>query len=183
MKKILTTLLLLSILTAGVVMAAPKKKPFTLTSQTVHEGMTLTDEQVFNGFGCSGKNIAPDFQWSNKPEGTKSFAFVMHDPDAPIEGGWYHWILVNIPSVKMGFLKNELQARPVVETLTSFGNFGYGGPCPPVGHGKHRYIFTVYALSIPGIPAREDAPINYIMANIEEYTIDKASITTYYERK
>ncbi|MFM6987283.1 MAG: YbhB/YbcL family Raf kinase inhibitor-like protein, partial [Arenimonas sp.] len=73
-------------------------KDFSLSSPQIKPGATLTDAQVFNGFGCSGGNISPALAWRNAPEGTKSFALTVYDPDAPTGSGWWHWVVYNIPA-------------------------------------------------------------------------------------
>jgi hypothetical protein len=140
----------------------PKGKPtkrgaarlrFKLTSRDFKANGTIQMEQVFNSFGCSGKNISPELAWSGAPEGTKSFALLVHDPDAPTGGaGWWHWLVTNIPASATGLAKNAGKADgsnlPVgaAQVNTDFGGPGWGGPCPPVGDKPHRYVFTVYAL-------------------------------------
>ncbi|GBF22875.1 putative phosphatidylethanolamine-binding protein [Candidatus Gastranaerophilus sp. (ex Termes propinquus)] len=163
---------------------ASARGKFVLKSKTIKEGMFLTNEQVYNGLECAGKNISPDLEWLNPPRGAKSYTLIMHDPDAPVQGGWWHWIVVNIPSVKTNIQRDELLVHPIVQTYTSFETPGYGGPCPPQGHGRHRYIFTIYALDTPALPIyREDLPPWQVEEMIKPHVLDKASITTYYERK
>ena len=70
---------------------------FVLTSPTIGSSSSLTEKQVFNGFGCSGENQSPALKWSGIPEGTMSFAITVYDPDAPTGSGWWHWIVYNIP--------------------------------------------------------------------------------------
>ncbi|MEN0035763.1 MAG: YbhB/YbcL family Raf kinase inhibitor-like protein, partial [Cellvibrio sp.] len=65
---------------------------FQLSSPTIKPEATLTIDQVFSGFGCTGKNISPELVWSNAPAGTKSFALTVYDPDAPTGSGWWHWV-------------------------------------------------------------------------------------------
>ena len=66
---------------------------FKLSSPTIKPNSTLSMDQVFNGFGCTGKNISPALKWSGAPKGTKSFALTIYDPDAPTGSGWWHWVL------------------------------------------------------------------------------------------
>ncbi len=90
-------------------------------------------------YTCEGENINPPLDISGFPENTKSLAVVVEDPDAP-RGVYDHWVVWNVPP-------NEAIAensRPGVSGRNSFGNTGYGGPCPPSG--SHRYFFKVYAL-------------------------------------
>lgn len=126
---------------------------FALTSPDIAPGGSIDMEQVFDGFGCSGRNISPQLAWSGAPREAKSFALMVHDPDAPTGGaGWWHWIVVNIPSTATGLAKGAGKAdgsnlpAGAVHVNTDFGGPGWGGPCPPVGDAPHRYVFTLYAL-------------------------------------
>jgi phosphatidylethanolamine-binding protein (PEBP) family uncharacterized protein len=74
---------------------------FTLTSSDVKNGGTLAEEQVFNGFGCSGGNVSPQLAWSNPPAGTKSFVVTVYDPDAPTGSGWWHWVVYDVRATAM----------------------------------------------------------------------------------
>ena len=111
-----------------------------------------------------GKNISPPLAWSEIPEGTKSFALIVDDPDAPDPGAprmiWVHWILYNLPSsvtaLSEGVKSDDLPAG-TREGLNDWKRKGYGGPMPPVG--RHRYFFKLYALDIVlpdlGVPDKE----------------------------
>jgi len=181
MKKLI--LLLIFLIMAGMATMAETigmAGKFTLSSDTIKDGAMLASEQVFNGFGCTGGNISPDLAWSNPPDNTKSYALIVHDPDAPVENGWYHWVVINIPVAKTSLAKGEKIAAPALECRTSFGKSGYGGACPPKGHGKHRYIFTIYALDTAQIaPKQEPTEIEKLIA---PHILDKASIMAYYDR-
>ena len=137
---------------------------FRLTSPDVAEGATIKAEQVFNSFGCSGQNVSPALQWSGAPAGTRSFALIVHDPDAPTGvGGFTHWIVYNIPGTATGLAKGagtaDGRALPAgaAQSATSFGAAGYGGPCPPAGDKPHRYVFTLYALNTEKITVPPNA--------------------------
>src|SRR6266567_4119947 len=128
---------------------------FKLASPDIRPNGPIALEQVFNGFGCSGQNISPALKWSGAPADTKSFALLVHDPDAPTGGsGWWHWVVYNIPadakSLPAGAGKADGKALPkgAVQGNTDFGSPGYGGPCPPQGSGNHHYNFTLYALKV-----------------------------------
>lgn len=96
-----------------------------------------------------GDDVSPALSWSNAPEGTKAFAVVCHDPDAPLVTplgtyGFVHWVLYNIPgsATSLAEATGEYTAGK-----NDFGRTGYGGPMPPPGHGKHHYYFWVFALN------------------------------------
>jgi Raf kinase inhibitor-like YbhB/YbcL family protein len=93
---------------------------------------------------CGGENRSPALTWANAPKGTKSFALVVHDPDAPIPGGFYHWVAYNLP-MATNHLNPNAQLSPDELGVTSAGKAGYSGPCPPPGP-AHHYVFTLYAL-------------------------------------
>ncbi len=131
---------------------------FELHSALVTPDSTLSSDQVYNGFGCSGKNISPPLAWSGAPSAARSFAVTVFDPDAP-GPGWWHWVVYDIPASATelpqgaGDPGGKLPAG-AVQGRSDFGSAGYGGPCPPAGNKPHRYIFTVYALKV----AKLDVP-------------------------
>ena len=146
-------------------MAARKKEgaaraPFKLVSPDIRPNGPIAMEQVFNGFGCAGENVSPALGWSGAPEATKSFALLVHDPDAPTGGaGWWHWLVVNIPASTTELRKDAGKAdgsnlpSGCAHIDTDFGGAGWGGPCPPAGDKPHRYNFTLYALKVDGLDA------------------------------
>jgi Raf kinase inhibitor-like YbhB/YbcL family protein len=124
--------------------------PFTITSPNFHDGGPLSTKQEINQFGCTGSNIAPELNWTNVPAGTKSFVLLMSDYDAPVDGGFHHWIVYNIPAGA-----RELEGNhPFTEGTNSFGFTGYGGPCPPPTGETHHYLFLLYAVDVANIGAQ-----------------------------
>jgi Raf kinase inhibitor-like YbhB/YbcL family protein len=114
---------------------------FKLSSADIKPTASIADEQVFQGFGCTGQNISPAITWSGAPKGTKSFALLVHDPDAPTGGaGWWHWVVTNIPADAKELPKGAGKAdgsglpKGAAQISTDFGGPGWGGPCPPVGY-------------------------------------------------
>ncbi|ROS01647.1 PBP family phospholipid-binding protein [Sinobacterium caligoides] len=124
-----------------------------LTSTDVAHGKVMSKAQVFEGFGCSGGNVSPQLSWSGAPEGTEAFAIQVYDPDAPTGSGWWHWQLVNIPkhvnSLAAGVGDSSKNMLPMgsISITNDYGVAGFGGACPPEGHGTHRYQYTIHALS------------------------------------
>lgn len=162
------------------------QKTFTLTSKDL--GGEATKTQEFNGFGCSGENQSPQLSWKNAPEGTKSFAITMYDPDAPTGSGFWHWVVFDIPAnvnelvTNAGNLKLNLAPKGVIQSVTDYGAKGFGGPCPPVGHGLHQYIITIYALKTDKLGLDENTNPAVVGFYLWNNTLAKASIVAYYKR-
>jgi Raf kinase inhibitor-like YbhB/YbcL family protein len=117
--------------------------PITLTSSTFNPGGAIPKNATMEG-----ENISPQLGWSNVPEGTKSFAIICHDPDAPLvtpgKYGFVHWVLYNLPASVTTLAEGSKQGTA---GKNDFGETGYGGPMPPPGHGTHHYFFMVLALN------------------------------------
>jgi Raf kinase inhibitor-like YbhB/YbcL family protein len=160
-----------------------------LSSSDFKSKNKLTDEQVFNGFGCTGQNVSPALNWSGAPAGTKSFALTIYDPDAPTGSGFWHWVIFNIPPdatslpKNAGDVKGNLAPAGSVQSRTDFGAPGYGGPCPPKGDKPHHYIFTLYALDLDKLPVPgPDVSAAVVGFNIHFHTLAKTTLTGLYGR-
>ena len=122
--------------------------PFTLTSTAFKEGATIPVKHT-----CDGADVSPPLVWSGAPPGTKAFALIADDPDAPA-GTWVHWVLYNLPGSAAGLTENVAKTVTLpdlggaLQGRTDFRRPGYGGPCPPPGP-AHRYFFKLYALDAP----------------------------------
>jgi len=176
-----------------VLVAAGKKSAvraqFKLVSPDIRPNGPIAMEQVFNGFGCSGGNVSPALGWSGAPEATKSFALLVHDPDAPTGGaGWWHWLVINIPAGTIQLRKDAGKAdgsnlpSGCVHIDTDFGGPGWGGPCPPPGDKPHRYNFTLYALKVDGLDV-SGASASLAGYMINANAIGKAKLTGKFGRK
>lgn len=97
---------------------------------------------------CEGKDVAPPLAWSETPAGTKSFALIVDDPDAPDPAApkmtWVHWVLYDIAPAVRALAEGGSTPAGAHDGKNDWKRTGYGGPCPPVG--KHRYFFKLYAL-------------------------------------
>ncbi len=184
MKRICTTLMALVLFLAGPALAAD----FTLNSPQLRNGGTMAPAQVFNGFGCNGKNISPELSWQGEPAGTKSFAVTVYDPDAPTGSGWWHWVTFNIPAdvhhlpANAGDPASGLAPAGAVQSRTDFGRPGYGGACPPAGDAPHRYQFTIFALDTEKLPLDADASPAMVGFNLQRHALARARITVTYGR-
>ena len=153
-----------------------------VSSTAFKEGETIPKQHTGDG-----KDVSPPLSWSGAPEGTKSFALICDDPDAPGKV-WVHWVLFNLPADTSGLKKGAGDAKagllPVgaIQSRTDFGAPGYGGPCPPVGHGKHRYIFTVHAISLDKLPLDENSPAAMVGYFLNQNSLGKATLKGVYSR-
>ncbi len=183
MKKL--KLLILCIFLGGITLFADvngNENVFKLTGTELKNNETLPNAQVYKGYGCNGGNVSPQLSWQNAPNNTKSFAIICHDPDAPRPNGWYHWLVVNIPNNTTSVQKGE-KIKGALETVTDFGSSGYGGACPPVGHGIHRYNFTIYALDTEKLNVSQNTKPKEVEAEVLKHTVAKSTITGLFERK
>ena len=102
-------------------------------------------------FTCEDDDLSPALEWSGVPQGTKSLALIVDDPDAPDPKApkmvYVHWVLYDIPPSATGLaegMKTDRLPKGTREARNDWNNLGYGGPCPPIG--RHRYFFKLYAL-------------------------------------
>ena len=121
----------------------------TLTSTAFDAGGPIPKK-----YTGEAEDVSPALSWSGAPEGTKSFALICHDPDAPLVKpgtyGFVHWTLYGIPGSVTGLAEGT---GDFVQGNNDFGNSGYGGPMPPPGHGTHHYFFWLLALDAePELP-------------------------------
>ena len=161
---------------------------FKLSSPEITANVMMPKSYEFNNFGCSGENKSPALKWSGAPKGTKSFAVTVYDPDAPTGSGWWHWVVINIPSVvteltaNAGALNSETLPKGAIQGRTDFGVAAWGGPCPPQGDKPHHYIFTVYALKTDKLEVPVDATAALTGYMIHANMLGKASFTAKYGR-
>lgn len=188
MTRIGTSLAALAI--GAITATAANAQAMKLTSPDIKDGGTIASEQVFDKFGCTGKNISPALSWSGAPSGTKSFALSIHDPDAPTGSGWWHWVVFNIPASTTslpkdaGDPKKGLMPKGAVQSLTDFGFAGYGGPCPPKGDKPHHYHITVFAVDVAELPDAKDASASAALVgfDLHFHTLAKATLIGLYGR-
>jgi Raf kinase inhibitor-like YbhB/YbcL family protein len=178
---------------ASIVLLAAAAAPaaaFELRSPDIPPGGGTIDEtSVYDGFGCKGGNLSPALTWRGAPPGTKSFAILVHDPDAPTGGaGFWHWVVYDIPAFVTGLPQGAgtrygaSLPKGAKQVATDFGTPGYGGPCPPKGDKPHHYNFTVYALKVEklDLPPQATASVAGFMINAN--ALAKASLTGTYGR-
>ncbi len=160
---------------------------FVLTSPDVAEQQMLARTFVHSAMGAGGDNVSPALSWSGAPEGTKSLALTMYDPDAPTGSGWWHWVVYDLPAACTGLPRgagNPGGALPTgaLQGRTDFGSKEYGGAAPPPGHGPHRYVFTLHALNVDRLDVPADASAAYVGFMIHFAKLGEAKLTATYQR-
>ncbi|MGC8562215.1 MAG: YbhB/YbcL family Raf kinase inhibitor-like protein [Thermoplasmata archaeon] len=135
-------------------------------------------------FTCEGINHSPEIGINGVPSGTRSFALIVEDPDAPA-GIFVHWVIYNIePTVskmREGIEKTPKTGEGFLQGKNDFGRVGYDGPCPPKGHGYHRYFFRLYAISSL-LSIKENATRESLLKAMEGKVIDQAEFVGRYKR-
>jgi Raf kinase inhibitor-like YbhB/YbcL family protein len=148
--------------------------PFAIESPSFEDG-----EEIPTRFTCEGADVSPELRWSNPPEGTRSFALIVDDPDAPDPRApkttWVHWVLYNLPAEARGIREAATADGLPPGTLqgrNGWKRVGYGGPCPPVG--RHRYFHKLFALDAqlenleePGAADLERAMEGHVLGRVE----------------
>lgn len=164
--------------------ALPKVASFTLTSTTVQPGEKIPDAHRAEKAG--GKDLSPQLAWSGFPEGTKSFAITMYDPDAPTASGFWHWAVYNVAasvtSVEEGAGTDASKLPKGAVTLSNeLRDKAYTGCAPPKGHGPHRYYFVVHALDVEKLELPEEATPAVLGFNMFFHTLGRAILQGWQE--
>lgn len=161
---------------------------FSLTSPDIPSGGVIPQAFEFNGFGCNGSNRSPALRWSGAPNGVRSFAITVHDPDAPTGSGWWHWIVLNIPAnvealpQDAGHVSGAKLPAGARQVRNDFGTAAWGGVCPPAGSRPHRYVFTLHALRTEHIDLPPDATAALAGFMIHANSMGKAVFVARYGR-
>lgn len=169
-------------------LATTSANALEIKSRSMKQDGMIREEQVFDGFGCSGKNMSPHISWKEAPKETKSFAVTVYDPDAPTGSGWWHWVVVNIPatyrSLPLDFgMEDKVKLKDdILQIRNDFGVHKFGGPCPPKGDKPHKYIVTVFALNTEKLDLDEKSTAALAGFMINKATIDKAQFFSFYGR-
>ena len=147
--------------------------------------LDLTSDAFQNGqpipvqYTCDGANQTPMLHWGEPPPGTKSFALVIDDPDAP-SGTFRHWGVFDIPPSARSIGGSQ---RIGGEVSNDFGTTGYGGPCPPKGHGPHHYHFKLFALDVDQLEVPSNAKVVDVENAAQKHALAEGELIGTYERK
>ena len=144
-----------------------------LTSTAFQDGQPIPTE-----YSCDGANKSPALSWGEPPTGTKGFALVIDDPDAP-NGMFRHWGVYDIPASARSIGGGQ---KVGTEVNNDFGKPGYGGPCPPRGHGPHHYHFKLFALDADKLGLGPDAKIADVEGAANKHALALGELIGTYER-
>lgn len=136
----------------------------------------------------TGEDLSPALEWTGAPEGTAEFALLCDDPDAPVPGGWVHWVIYGIDPAQTSLPEgiSRVERPPEVDAVQGANswpsdNFGYKGPMPPPGHGIHHYHFRLFALDTK-LDLESGADKAALMAAIEGHVLEESALTGLFER-
>lgn len=180
MKSFTPTMLLIALASCG---AAKEGK--TMTDETTITQFSIRSADFSDGqpipevHGCDGADRSPALSWDEPPPGTKSFALIMDDPDAP-NGTFRHWAAYDIPATARAIPAGEALGT---QATNDFGKSGYGGPCPPKGHGPHHYRFKLYALDVAKLELADGAKVKDVEDAAQKHQVGIARLTGTFERK
>jgi Raf kinase inhibitor-like YbhB/YbcL family protein len=166
----------------------PQVPSFEVTSTDVTDGAPLGRAQVSGVMGAGGEDRSPQLSWSGFPEGTKSFAVTVFDPDAPTHSGFWHWVVANIPvSVTelpsgAGDKDNPQLPEGAIQLRNDGGFAGYVGAAPPSGHGAHRYFVVVHAVDTDTLDVDPDTTPAVLGFNLFFHTLARATLVATYEQ-
>ena len=151
----------------------------TLTSTAFADG-----ERIPELYTCDGADISPPLRWFGAPAGVRSFAVLCDDPDAP-GGTWTHWAAFDIAASVAGLRESYpkgARVDDVRQAVTDFGRPGYGGPCPPPGHGVHHYNFRVLALDVERLDLPDGARFDDVANATRAHVLAEAELVGTYSR-
>ena len=148
---------------------------FTLTITAFADGGLIPAK-----FTCEGANVSPELRWNDAPANTRSYALIVDDPDAPA-GTFTHWVLFDMPAERSSLAEGAGAIGAAGKN--DFGRAGYGGPCPPRGHGPHRYTFTLHALDIASLKLKAGAGRREMETALRGHILAQAAYLGRYERQ
>ena len=147
--------------------------------------LSLTSEAFANGqpipqqYSCDGADQSPPLRWAEPPAATKGFALVVDDPDAP-GGTFRHWGAYDIPASTRSIAAGQ---QPGTQALNGFGKHGYGGPCPPKGHGPHHYHFKLFALDTDKLGLSAGTKVEDVEKAAQQHALARGELVGTYERR
>ena len=144
------------------------------------------NEMIPAEFTCDGADRSPPLQWTDPPDGTRSFVLIVDDPDAP-KGIFRHWGVYDLPKDlrQLDAGAGNQESADFRQARNDFGRIGYGGPCPPRGHGPHRYRFRLFALDVEKllVGLRPRVEVEQVLEHAEPHVLATSILTAQYGRR
>ena len=168
--------------------ALPQVPSFTVTSSDIADGERLSPAQVSGIMEAGGQDVSPQLTWSGFPEGTKSFAVTVFDPDAPTASGFWHWAVYNLPASTTSLPSgagDEWGSGLPEGAISLKGDGGvarYIGAAPPEGHIRHRYFVVVHAVDVDELILPRDATPAVLGFNLFFHTLGRGRIVPWFQR-
>lgn len=159
---------------AGTAACAPRP-PFSVAVTDANDGR-FASAQYYDSQGCTGNNVPPRLIWTTPPASARSLAVTVFDPDAQQGQGWWHWLVSDLPPETRELKPDAALPAGALSYANSFGQAGYGGPCPPVGE-THHYVITLYALRDAHLNVPAGATPDAVKALLEADAITEAHTT------
>ncbi len=166
----------------------PPVADFHLTSESMTHEARLDDAQASGMMGAGGQDESPQLSWSGFPEGTKSFAVTVYDPDAPTASGFWHWAVFNLPVTTTslpagaGTGGSGLLPEGAVQLRNDGGFAGFVGAAPPEGHGPHHYHVVVHAVDVETLDLPAEASPAYLGFTLFSHSIGRARLIGTFEQ-
>lgn len=164
----------------------PPVPAFTVTSTDVTDGQPMSQDHAYDGMGAGGRNISPQLSWEGFPATTKSFVVTCFDPDAPIPGGFWHWVLVDVPTSTTELPTNAGSRDGGVpagsfHVANDLGERAFGGAAPPSGDRPHRYYLVVHAVDTDKLGVDENVSPAVVSFTLAFHTVARAVIAPTYQ--
>lgn len=156
---------------------------FTITSTSAEDGKPLASAQMSGMLGVpGGRDTSPQLTWSGAPEGTRSYAVTVYDPDAPTMSGFWHWAVANIPATVTSLPEGAGDDTgsglpgPAVQLPNDRREARFVGAVPPAGHGPHRIFITVHALDVEDIGVPDDVTPAFLVYTMGFHALARATL-------
>lgn len=179
MRRVLPFLSAVIVLLSLTARGTDKGGSMQLTSSAFAAGAAIPSK-----YTCDGANVSPPLSWTSTPAGTKSFAIIVDDPDAPDPAApkmvWVHWVLYNLPATSNSLPEAVRDLQPAtLDGKNDWKKTGYGGPCPPIG--RHRYFHSLYALDTT-LPDLKNPTKAELLAAMQGHVLARAELIGTYQR-
>jgi Raf kinase inhibitor-like YbhB/YbcL family protein len=151
---------------------------------TLNSPAFAPNQRIPDRFSRDGANVSPPIEWREAPQGTKSYALIVEDPDAP-KGTFRHWAVYDIPAsadrLAEGAGSGKSATAPHM-AVNDFGDRHYDGPQPPPGHGAHHYHFRLFALNVPQLRIPGNVSAQEVLQAAQAHALAQAEVVGIYER-